>query len=139
MSRQEYVEAARALGTSDLRILWRHLLPNVSAPVIVTATLAVGNVIVLEAGLSFLGVGVRPPIPSWGAMFIDGASSFAGEWWAAFFPGLAIVATVLSFNVLGDALRDVLDPRQVHVARPLPDSTTDTVLSRPDPRPVENG
>ena len=109
--RIEYVDAARALGASDLRILWRHLLPNVLAPVLVTTTLAVGNVIALEAGLSFLGVGVHPPTPTWGTIFFEGASSFAGAWWIAFFPGVAIVATVLAFNVLGDALRDVLDPR----------------------------
>ena len=78
---------------------------------LVTSTLAVGNVIALEAGLSFLGVGVHPPTPTWGTIFFEGASSFAGAWWIAFFPGVAIVATVLAFNVLGDALRDVLDPR----------------------------
>ena len=112
--RLEYVDAARALGTPDARIIWRHLLPNVIAPVIVTATLAVGNVIALEAGLSYLGIGTREPTPSWGSIFFDGINYFAGNWWVAFFPGVAIVVTVLAFNVLGDALRDVLDPRHLH-------------------------
>lgn len=116
--RLDYVEAARALGTSDIRILWRHLLPNVAAPVIVTATLAIGNVIALEAGLSYLGVGAREPQASWGSIFNEGMQFFAGNWWVAFFPGVAIVMTVLAFNVLGDALRDVLDPRQLHGATP---------------------
>ena len=120
--RTEYVDAARALGASDVRILWRHMLPNVAAPVIVTATLAVGNVIALEAGLSYLGIGAQPPTPSWGSIFLDGVEFFAGNWWVVLFPGIAIVATVLAFNLLGDALRDVLDPRQVHLARPLPES-----------------
>ena len=110
----DYVAAARALGASDVRIVLRHLLPNVAAPIIVSSTLAVGNVIALEAGLSYLGVGAREPTPSWGSIFLDGVDFFAGNWWVVFFPGVAIVATVLAFNVLGDALRDVLDPRQLH-------------------------
>ena len=116
----EYVDAARALGAPSSRILWRHLLPNVIAPVTVAATLAVGNVITLEAGLSYLGVGAHEPAPSWGSIFLDGVNFFAGNWWVAFFPGVAIVATVLAFNVLGDALRDVLDPRQLHPTRSSP-------------------
>jgi peptide/nickel transport system permease protein len=128
----DYVAAARALGATDLRVVWRHLLPNVAAPIIVTATLAVGNVIALEAGLSYLGVGARAPTASWGSIFYEGAVSFAGNWWVAVFPGIAIVATVLAFNVLGDALRDVLDPRQLHLARPLPESAVHG-------QPVENG
>jgi peptide/nickel transport system permease protein len=107
-----YVDAARALGASDVRILWRHVLPNVAAPAIVTATLAVGNVIALEAGLSYLGIGAQQPTPSWGSIFLDGVEFFADNWWVVLFPGIAIVATVLAFNALGDALRDVLDPRQ---------------------------
>jgi peptide/nickel transport system permease protein len=125
----DYVAAARALGASDVRILWRHLLPNVISPVIVAATLAVGNVIALEAGLSYLGVGAKAPTASWGSIFNDGIESFAGNWWVALFPGIAIVVTVLAFNVVGDALRDVLDPRQLHLARSLPEpmvSTTST-------------
>jgi peptide/nickel transport system permease protein len=120
---QPFVESARALGASNTRIIWRHLLPNVAAPVIVAATLGVGNVIALEAGLSFLGVGAHEPTPSWGSIFLDGIDFFAGNWWVVLFPGLAIVITVLAFNVLGDALRDVLDPRQLHLARRLPESS----------------
>lgn len=119
--KQPYIEAARALGASHRDIMFRHLLPNVISPVVVAATLGVGNVIALEAGLSFLGVGVHEPTASWGSIFLDGMGSFPGNWWVVLFPGIAIVATVLSFNLLGDALRDVLDPRQVHVAHRLPD------------------
>ena len=110
---RDYVAAARSLGASHTRIMLRHLLPNVLAPVIVAATLGVGNVIVLEAGLSYLGIGVQEPLPSWGSIFLDGSSTMATAWWVALFPGLAIVVTVLAFNVLGDSLRDLLDPRQV--------------------------
>jgi peptide/nickel transport system permease protein len=123
----DYVAAARAIGASDIRILWRHLLPNVASPVVVAATLAVGNVIALEAGLSYLGVGAKTPTTSWGSIFFEGVEFFAGNWWVVLFPGIAIVATVLAFNVLGDALRDVLDPRQLHVARPLSEPTVASV------------
>ena len=108
---QEYVEAARALGFGRARIILRHLLPNVMAPVIVAATLGIGNTIVLEAGLSFLGMGVQPPTPSWGTLVADGRQNLIGAWWVATFPGLAIVLTVLAFNLVGDGLRDALDPR----------------------------
>ncbi len=119
----DYVASARALGASDVRIVLRHLLPNVAAPIIVSSTLAVGNVIALEAGLSYLGVGAQPPTPSWGSIFLDGIDTFTTAWWVVLFPGLAIVITVLAFNMLGDALRDVLDPRQLHLDRPFaPDS-----------------
>lgn len=114
----EYVASARALGASDARIVLRHMLPNVAAPIIISSTLAVGNVILLEAGLSFLGAGVRPPTASWGSIFLDGMDVFTTAWWVAVFPGLAIVITVLAFNLLGDALRDVLDPRQLHLDHP---------------------
>lgn len=110
---RDFISAARALGASHARIMLRHLLPNVLAPVIIAATLGVGNVIVLEAGLSYLGIGVQQPLPSWGSIFLDGSASMATAWWVALFPGLAIVITVLAFNVLGDSLRDLLDPRQV--------------------------
>jgi peptide/nickel transport system permease protein len=119
----DYVASARALGASDVRIMLRHLLPNVAAPIIVSSTLAVGNVIALEAGLSFLGIGASPPTASWGSIFYDGMDTFSTAWWVVLFPGLAIVITVLAFNALGDALRDVLDPRQLDVDRPLPDTT----------------
>ncbi len=108
---QEYVQAARALGFGRSRIILRHLIPNVLAPVIVAATLGIGNTIVLEAGLSFLGLGVQPPTPSWGTLVSDGRQNLIGAWWVATFPGLAIVVTVLAFNLVGDGLRDALDPR----------------------------
>ncbi|HVB30849.1 MAG TPA: ABC transporter permease [Gemmatimonadaceae bacterium] len=110
---REFVVAARSLGARPSAIVWRHVLPNVLAPVIVAGMLAVGNVIVLEAGLSFLGIGVREPTASWGTMFQDAANQFVSSWWAVIFPGVAIVATVLALNTLGDALRDLLDPRQL--------------------------
>jgi peptide/nickel transport system permease protein len=109
---REFVEAARALGATDARLLGAHVLPNVLAPVVVAATLGVGDVIVLEAGLSYLGIGVRPPHASWGNIIQDGGVQVGTQWWLALFPGLAIVTTVLAFNVVGDALREALDPRQ---------------------------
>jgi peptide/nickel transport system permease protein len=113
MRDREFVHGARALGASDLRILGRHLLPNVVSPVLVAATLGVGHVIVLEAGLSFLGLGVQPPTPSWGNIIQEGSQEIRSLWWMSLFPGLAIVSTTMAFNVLGDALRDVMDPRQL--------------------------
>jgi peptide/nickel transport system permease protein len=110
---RDYVAAARALGTSDRRLLLSHVLPNILAPVIVAAALGVGNVIVLEAGLSYLGVGVHPPHPSWGNIIRDGSTELGTMWWMSLFPGLAIVATVVACNLVGDALRDALDPRQL--------------------------
>ncbi len=108
---REFVLAAQALGYSRWRILLRHLIPNALAPVIVAATLGIGHTIVLEAGLSFLGLGVQPPTPSWGTMVADGRNHLLDAWWLATFPGLAIVFTVLAFNLVGDGLRDALDPR----------------------------
>lgn len=108
---REFIDAARALGMSGPRIILRHLVPNVLAPVIVAATLGIGNTIVLEAGLSFLGLGVPEPAPSWGKMVAEGSEVLFGAWWLATFPGLAIVVTVLAFNLVGDGLRDALDPR----------------------------
>ena len=108
---QEFVQASRALGYSDGRIILRHILPNTLAPIIVIATLNIGNTILLEAALSFLGLGVQPPTPSWGSMVADGREAMITAWWISTFPGLAIVATVVSFNLLGDGLRDALDPR----------------------------
>jgi peptide/nickel transport system permease protein len=108
---REFVQAATALGYSNWRIISRHLIPNALAPVIVAATLGIGNTIVLEAGLSFLGLGVQPPTPSWGTMVADGRNVLLNAWWLSTFPGLAIVFTVLSFNLVGDGLRDALDPR----------------------------
>ncbi len=108
---REFVQAAEALGYPKKRIILRHLVPNALAPVIVAATLGIGNTIVLEAGLSFLGLGVQPPTPSWGTMVASGRNNLLGAWWLSTFPGLAIVFTVLSFNLVGDGLRDALDPR----------------------------
>lgn len=108
---REFVQAAEALGYPKKRIILRHLIPNALAPVIVAATLGIGNTIVLEAGLSFLGLGVQPPTPSWGTMVAAGRNNLLGAWWLSTFPGLAIVFTVLSFNLVGDGLRDALDPR----------------------------
>lgn len=110
---RDFVVAARSLGAGRFRIMLRHLLPNVLGPVVVSTTLGVASVIVLEAGLSFIGIGVREPVPSWGTMFHEGTEAFAGTWWAALFPGIAIVATVLCINILGDALRGLLDPRHL--------------------------
>jgi peptide/nickel transport system permease protein len=108
---REFIQAAYALGFRRARIILRHLMPNVLAPVIVAATLGIGNTIVLEAGLSFLGLGVRSPTPSWGNMVADGRQNLLGAWWVATFPGLVIVLTVLAFNLVGDGLRDAMDPR----------------------------
>jgi len=110
---QELVHAARSLGASDARVLWRHIFPNAISPVIVAATVNIGAVIVLESGLSYLGLGVQPPTASWGNIIYDGRDQVASHWWISLFPGLAIVLTAMAFNVLGDALRDALDPRQV--------------------------
>jgi peptide/nickel transport system permease protein len=109
---QDYVTAARALGTRNSRIVFRHILPNCVSPIIVIATLSVGGNILAEAGLSFLGLGVQEPFPSWGGMLSDARSYFHNYWWLAVFPGLAIVLTVLAFNLLGDGLRDALDPKK---------------------------
>jgi peptide/nickel transport system permease protein len=113
---EEMVVAARALGARHRRILWRHILPGVTSTVVVAATLGIGNVIILEAGLSFLGVGVQPPTASWGNVISDGSSNVTGMWWMSLFPGLAIVLTVMAFNIIGDALRDALDPREIQPA-----------------------
>jgi len=109
----EYVQAARALGERDFRIITRHLLPNVIAPVVIAATLGVAGAIMAEAALSFLGLGVQPPTPSWGSMIADGRDleQLRHAPWTSLSPGLAIGIAVLGFNLLGDALRDALDPR----------------------------
>jgi peptide/nickel transport system permease protein len=108
---RDFVAAARAHGGAPLYVLVRHVLPNTMAPVIVQASLAVGRAILAEAGLSYLGLGTQPPIPSWGKMLHEAQGFLTLAPWLAVFPGCAIAATVLAFNVLGDALRDLLDPR----------------------------
>lgn len=110
---RDFVTAARSLGVGTMRLMLRHLLPNVLAPVIVSTTLGIGAVIMLEAGLSFIGVGAREPDASWGTMFQEGTEAFTGTWWVALFPGVAMVLTIVAVNVLGDALRARLDPRQL--------------------------
>jgi ABC-type dipeptide/oligopeptide/nickel transport system permease subunit len=115
----EYIQAIRALGAGDLRIMVRHVLPNVIAPVVIAATLGVAGAIMAEAALSFLGLGVPPPAPSWGSMIADGRDleQLRRAPWTSVFPGIAIGAAVLGFNLLGDALRDALDPRQHYRAK----------------------
>ncbi|MGH7568378.1 MAG: ABC transporter permease [Gemmatimonadales bacterium] len=107
---QPFVDAARALGAGPARVIWRHILPNAAAPIIVSAALGIGNVLLLEAGLSFLGIGVAPPRPSWGNMIADGTAQVATAPWTTIFPGLAIALVVMALNAVGDALRDALDP-----------------------------
>ena len=108
---RDFAQAAKALGVTDRRIIFRHILPNALAPVFVTATLDVATAILVEAGLSFLGFGVQPPAPSWGNILTEGRTYIFDAWWLTVFPGLAILITVLSFNLLGEGLRDALDPR----------------------------
>ncbi len=106
-----YVEAAKALGVPSWKIMFKHILPNIAGPIIVFYTMDFGGVILTEAGLSFLGLGAVPPLADWGRIIYDGSRYFPDAWWLVFFPGLFIFLTVLGFNLLGDALRDVLDPR----------------------------
>jgi peptide/nickel transport system permease protein len=107
----EFVTAAHAIGASDLRILARHILPNVLAPVIVMSTLMMGDAILIEATLSFLGMGAQPPVPSWGSILSSGRTYLTLAPWVTIFPGIAIMLTVLGFNLLGDGIRDATDPR----------------------------
>lgn len=109
---RDFIQAAKLLGLGNLRIFFVHLLPNAMYPIIVSATLGVGDAILTESGLSFLGLGVQPPTASWGQMLTAGKEYIYFAWWLSLFPGLAILITVLSFNLLGEGLRNVLDPRQ---------------------------
>jgi peptide/nickel transport system permease protein len=111
VKQREFVLAARVVGCRDRAILVRHILPNVTAPLVVLATLGIAGAIITGSALSFLGLGIRPPTPEWGNMLAEGREFLARAWWVAFFPGLAIMAAVLAVNLLGDGLRDVLDPR----------------------------
>lgn len=108
---REFVEAARSIGFNDARIIFRHVLPNALGPVIVAATLGIPGAILTESGLSFLGLGVQPPMSSWGSMLTKAQIYLSTAWWIAFYPGMLIALTVLAFNFVGDALRDALDPR----------------------------
>jgi len=108
---RDFVLAIRSLGASDRRIIFRHILPNALSPVLVSAALGVAGAILTESALSFLGIGVQPPTPSWGNMLIVGKQTLGTAWWLSFFPGVAILVTVLGYNLLGEGLRDALDPR----------------------------
>jgi len=108
---RDFVMAARALGARDMRIIFRHILPNALSPILVSATLGVAGAILTESALSFLGIGVQPPTPSWGNMLIAGKQTLGTAWWLSVFPGLAILVTVLGYNLLGEGIRDAMDPR----------------------------
>ncbi len=111
LSQRNFVLAARALGEGPVAVLFRHLLPNALTPVLVQSSLQVGNLILLESALSFLGLGIQPPTASWGTMLADAHQSPLGAWWLSVFPGAALACCVIAFNLLGDELRDALDPR----------------------------
>jgi len=111
LKEREFVLAAKSLGVSDFRIIFRHILPNAMAPVLVSATLGVAGAILTESSLSFLGIGVQPPTPSWGNILTSGKANIEIAWWLSLFPGLAILITVLGYNLLGEGIRDALDPR----------------------------
>jgi len=108
---RDFVVAARAIGARDTRIIFRHILPNAMSPVLVSATLGIAGAILTESALSFLGIGVQPPTPSWGNMLIAGKQTLGTAWWLSVFPGLAILFTVLGYNLLGEGIRDAMDPR----------------------------
>ncbi len=111
LKERDFVAAAKVMGAKDSWVISRHLIPNAIAPVLVSATLGIGGAILLESSLSFLGIGVQPPTPSWGNILMDGRSTLGVAWWLTVFPGLFILFTVLSYNILGEALRDILEPR----------------------------
>lgn len=111
LKEKDFVSAARAVGASDKRLIFRHILPNALSPVFVAATFGVAGAILIESGLSFLGLGVQPPEPSWGNILTAGKDNIEVAWWLSLYPGLAILITVLSYNLVGEGLRDALDPR----------------------------
>lgn len=111
LKEREFVLSAKALGASDMRIIFRHILPNAMAPILVSATLGVAGAILTESALSFLGIGVQPPTPSWGNILTAGKDNIEIAWWLSLYPGLAILITVLGYNLLGEGIRDSLDPR----------------------------
>ncbi len=111
LKQRDFVVAARSLGQSDFLIIFKHILPNAMAPVLVSATLGIAGAILTESALSFLGIGVQPPTPSWGSILTEGKNYIEFAWWLSVFPGLAILITVLGYNLLGEALRDALDTR----------------------------
>ena len=111
LKERDFVQSARALGVANVRIILRHILPNSLTPVMITAILGIAGAILTESALSFLGIGVQPPTPSWGNILTSGKDNIQIAWWLSLFPGLAILVTVLSYNLLGEGLRDALDPR----------------------------
>ncbi len=111
LKERDFVQAAVSQGAGDLRIIFFHILPNAMAPVLVAATLGVANAVLIESSLSFLGLGVQPPDPSWGNMLTEGKDNIEIAWWLSVFPGLAILTTVMGYNLLGEGIRDSLDPR----------------------------
>jgi len=108
---RDFISAAKAVGAKDLRIIFRHIMPNALSPVFVAATFGIAGAILVESGLSFLGLGVQPPEPSWGNILTSGKDNITVAWWLSLFPGIAILITVLSYNLVGEGLRDALDPR----------------------------
>jgi peptide/nickel transport system permease protein len=112
LKEREFVIASRAIGATDGRIIMKHVLPNGLSPILVSATMGVGGAVLIESGLSFLGLGVQPPTPSWGSLLSSGKDNIEIAWWLSAFPGLAILITVLGYNLLGEGIRDALDPRQ---------------------------
>ncbi|MDA8424229.1 MAG: ABC transporter permease [Nitrospiraceae bacterium] len=112
LKEREFVIAAHAIGATDRRIIMKHILPNGLSPILVSATMGIGGAILVESALSFLGLGVQPPTPSWGSLLSSGKDNIEIAWWLSVFPGLAILITVLGYNLLGEGIRDALDPRQ---------------------------
>lgn len=117
LKERDFVLAAKSLGADDIRIIFRHILPNALAPVFVTATFRIAGAILLESGLSFLGLGVQPPTPSWGNILTSGKDNIEVAWWLSLYPGIAILIAALSYNLVGEGLRDALDPRLWDVER----------------------
>jgi peptide/nickel transport system permease protein len=111
LKERDFISAARAIGASDARLIFRHIIPNALSPVFVAATFGIAGAILIESGLSFLGLGVQPPEPSWGNILTSGKDNITVAWWLSLFPGLAILIAVLSYNLVGEGLRDALDPR----------------------------
>ena len=111
LKERDFVDAARAMGVKNIRLIFRHILPNALSPVFVAATFGIAGAILIESGLSFLGLGVQPPDPSWGNILTSGKDNIEVAWWLSLYPGLAILITVLSYNLVGEGLRDALDPR----------------------------
>lgn len=111
LKERDFISAAKAIGASDFRLIFRHIIPNALSPVFVAATFGIAGAILVESGLSFLGLGVQPPEPSWGNILTSGKDNITVAWWLSLFPGLAILITVLSYNLVGEGLRDALDPR----------------------------